>query len=200
MVIDDNDESPEQAQAPRATRPVAPPRTAPTSSTVPTPPSATSVPTEPGLTGYAATRRDWDQAHRPAPGYTQGAAYLPFVRSDQPRYAAVSGDDQILSYVYFFESNTGLQEAMQEVLGNEFPDDAKYGRIDRDEPHCLIAEVRSPTVERVMISAGTQYRPLVAFFSEPPPEDPDAPLDPAAVDNATLAVVEAGTEPDLGDC
>lgn len=57
--------------------------------------ASTAPPTAPagdGLTGYGATRETWDGEHDLAPGYNEGAAFLPLVNGDQPRYAAVIGE------------------------------------------------------------------------------------------------------------
>jgi hypothetical protein len=185
------------AASPRASAGPAPSEVRSAAPNTETPTAQASVPR---LIGYAATRAEWDRTHEAAPGYIPGSAYLPFVRARQPRYAAVSGDDRILSYSYFFAEHTTLEMAMREILRNEFPKDARYGRTDRDEPHCLLVEVLSEQVEDAMNTAEDGYRPLVGFFSEPPPEDPDAPLNPAAVDNAVLTLVEADAEADLGMC
>lgn len=156
--------------------------------------SAAATPAAGTLTGYGAVREDWDASHAQAPGMTPGAAFLPMVNGDQPKYAAVSGDpgERILSYEIYFEDGTPLEMAKRIVL-QEFPVGAKFGVEDDDEPHCLILEIRSAPVERFMDG----YRPIVGFFSR---SEVSEELDTSRVHNASMIVAGPDEKTDLGMC
>jgi hypothetical protein len=162
-----------------------------TSAPTPAASSTTPTPTAGTLTGYGALREDWNSSHRQAPGMTPGAAFLPMVNGDQPKYAAVSGDpgERILSYEIYFEDGTSLETAKRIVL-QEFPAEAKFGVEDNDEVHCLIVDVRSASVERVMEG----YRPIVGFFSR------SEILDRSQVHNASMLIAGPEEKTDLGMC
>lgn len=147
-----------------------------------------------GLTGYGATREAWNAAHEQAPGYTDGAAFLPLIDGEQPRYAAVSGGagERIYSYTLSFPEGTNLDEAKRQVL-QEFPAGAKFGIVDEDEPRCLIFDVRSPEVEAVMDG----FRPAVAFFTK---EQRSPTLLRSNVDFAIFTLASADETTDLGMC
>ena len=211
----------EQAQAPPSPRPITATSSAVPTPTMSTSRSQTSIPTTPAATtasppptvatsvttrtppapspasrlvGYGALREDWDSHHQQAPGYTAGAAYLPMVDGDQPRYGAVSGDpgERILIYTVNFANGTTLNEAKREVL-QEFPPGARFGRQDAQEAGCLILEVRSNPVEKVLEG----YRPIVAFFTDSELGDQ---LRKDHVDDASLLIASADEGNDLGSC
>lgn len=157
------------------------------SSVVPTPAPDT-------LTEYGALREDWDASHQQAPGLTPGAAFLPMVNGDQPKYAAVSGEpgERILSYEIYFEDGTPLALAKRIVL-QEFPPGAKFGVEDADEAQCLIMDVRSKPVEAVMDG----YRPIVGFFTSP---DVSENLVSSNVHSASMLIAGPDETTDLGSC
>lgn len=116
------------------------------------------------------------------------------VNGNQPKYAAVSGapGEQILSYGINFPEGTSLDLAKRIVL-QEFPVGAIYGVLDRDEEHCLIAEVRSPQVASLMEG----YRPIVGFFTDSPYGET---LNTDHVDYASMLVASPEETTDLGMC
>lgn len=156
--------------------------------------SATPRPAAGTLTGYGALREDWNASHNQAPGMTPGAAFLPMVNGDQPKYAAVSGEsgERILSYEIYFEDGTSLETAKRMVL-QEFPAGAKFGVEDKDEAHCLIVDIISAPVERVMDG----YRPIVGFFSK---SEVSEVLDKSQVHNASMLIAGPDEKTDLGMC
>lgn len=99
-----------------------------------------------GLTGFGATREAWDANHEQAPGYSEGAAYLPLLDGDQPKYAAVCCDERIISYLLFLPSDTSLDEAQQHVAG-ELPDDATPGERVEKDGGCVMQLWESPTLQ-----------------------------------------------------
>lgn len=148
-----------------------------------------------GLTGFGATRESWDQHHQPAPGFSPGSAFLPLVRGGQPKYASVNGEpgERIMSYGIYFPEGTNLALAKRIAL-QEFPRGAKYGVLDNDEAHCLIAEVRSPPVERAL---GLGYRPIVGFFTDSAVSET---LVEDHVDYASMLIASPDEKTDLGMC
>jgi hypothetical protein len=153
-----------------------------------------TAPAGDGLTGYGATREAWDSSHEPAPGYSKGAAFLPLVSGDQPRYASVSGEagERIYSYTISFTPGTDLKQAKREVL-REFPPGASFGVEDADEPRCLLMDIRSRQVEAVMDG----YRPMVGFFTD---SGSDEALDRDHVDSAIFILASPDETTDLGMC
>ena len=155
---------------------------------------AASTPSAGALIGYGAIREDWDASHEQAPGFTPGAAFLPMVNGDQPKYAAVSGElgERILSYEIYFEEGTSLETAKRIVL-QEFPPGAKFDVEDDEEARCLILDIRSEPVEAVMDG----YRPIVGFFTSP---NFSEELVPSHVDNASMLIAAPEETTDLGMC
>lgn len=92
----------------------------------------------------------------------------------------------------YFANGTTLNEAKREVL-QEFPRGARFGRQDAQEAGCLILEVRSPPVEKVLEG----YRPIVAFFTDSELGDQ---LRKDHVDDASLLIASADEGNDLGSC
>jgi hypothetical protein len=118
------------------------------------------------LTGYGATRKVWDQHHKKARGYSDGSAYQPLLEDGQPQYAAVFGDEAIISYTLYMPYNSTL-ETTQLRVRNEFPQDATPRPLQH-LGECEAQEWFSPTVERAL---GDGYIPLVAYY----PPDPTYP-------------------------
>lgn len=130
--------------------------------------ASTSVAVAIQVTGFAATREDWDRVHQPAPGAVPGLAYLPLLRTGrQPTYAGVIGTDRIISYDLYMEPGTTLEQAEQAVA-RELPPDAKPGRRE-DGGSCYIQEWRSPTIERLL-----EGLTAVVAYSK---DDPSIPRD-----------------------
>jgi hypothetical protein len=117
------------------------------------------------------------------------------VDGGQPKYAAVSGapGERIISYGVNFPEGTNLALAKQVIL-QEFPKGAKFGTQDSGEARCLILEVRSPQVERVL---GDGYRPIVGFFTK---SDVSDTLLEDHVDYASMLIASEDEKTDLGMC
>ena len=184
--------TPRNATSPSPTTSVA--ATSPNSPSSSAASSLVITPTAGALTGYGATRSGWNASHRQAPGLTPGAAFLPMVNGDQPKYAAVSGEpgERLLSYEIYFEDGTSLEAAKRIVL-QEFPPGAKFGVEDDEETRCLILEIRSKPVEAVMDG----YRPIVRFFTKP---EVGENLQTSHVHNASMLVAGPDETTDLGIC
>lgn len=164
-------------------------------SAAPTPTkAATKAPAQSQMTGYGATREAWDAKHVQAAGYTPGAAFLPMINGNQPKYSAVSGEpgERILSYSVNFPAGTDLALAKATVL-REYPPGAKFGVQDTDEPECLIVEVRSPQVEAILDGS----RPRITFFTSSEVSDTFVPNH---VDDASMLLASADQTTDLGSC
>ncbi len=116
------------------------------------------------LTGFGATRLAWDAAHQPAPGrYTPGSAYGPMLDGRQPTYAAVFGDEHILSFSYFAPARTSLND-LRSLIRREFPPDAEL--IDSyTDGDCRIESYKSQALERA-VGAYT----MVVAYPSPEPE------------------------------
>lgn len=98
-----------------------------------------------------------------------------------------------MSYGIYFPEGTNLELAKRIAL-QEFPKGAKYGVQDKGEAHCLIAEVRSPPVERAL---GLGYRPIVAFFTD---SGVSETLVEDHVDYASMLIASPDEKTDLGMC
>lgn len=137
----------------------APPRE-PATTTVTTAASTSTLVTSRPLTGFGATRAAWDAAHRPAPGrYTPGSAYGPLLDGRQPTYAAVIGDEHILSFSYYAPARTSVDD-LRALIRQEFPSDAEL--IDSySDGDCRIEAYKSRALEQ---SIGP-YTMVVAYPS-----------------------------------
>ena len=156
---------------------------------------ASSSPAPPGgLTAFGAKRKAWDSTHEKAPGYTDGAAYLPLVDGKQPKYYAVLEDDngRIFSYSLAFQRGTELALAKLEVL-KQFPEGAKFDLTDKGQGQCLLLRVHSPKVSKVLDGVP----PMVGFYSA---DSLDSPFKPSDVREAILLPAYGANGRDLGDC
>lgn len=79
---------------------------------------------ERGLPGLGSTRAAWESTHRQAVGFAQGAAFGPLLDGNQPTYAAVYGDDRILSYIFHAPTELSDDEVLAVVEATELPSDA----------------------------------------------------------------------------
>lgn len=179
--------------------PAAPaPRTSSPTATTTNPSPSERASNGPDLTKFAASADAWLAAHDQAPGYAEGAAFLPAVdreSSELPMYAGVSLETPVVSYSINLPDGTSLEEAQRVVLG-EFPTGAKFGTVDDDEDVCLIASIRSPVVQRTMREAGWGNWVPAAVFGTSTADRSD--LDLANVTDVTLVPVEPAD--DLGTC
>jgi len=159
--------------------------------TASTPPTKALTQTE--LTAYGAIREAWDAKHTQVAGSTPGAAFLPMVNGDQPKYSGVSGEsgERILIYSINFPAGTSLALAKATTL-SEFPPGARFGVQDTDEPECLIIEVRSSQVEAILDGS----RPRVTFFTDAEISDIFVP---SHVGDALMSFTSADRT-DLGGC
>ena len=117
------------------------------------------------LTGFGATRAAGDAAHRPAPGrFTPGSAYGPLLDGRQPTYAAVIGDERILSFTYFAPARTSVDN-LRGLIRREFPSDAEI--IDSyTDGDCRIESYKSRALEQAIGA----YTMVVAY----PAPEPDS--------------------------
>lgn len=78
-------------------------------------PSTRKAPAARRITGYGANKDDWLASHTQAPGYSKGAVFLPYVKTEesdtQPKYAAVELDTPVVSYIVNLPKGTSLAEA-----------------------------------------------------------------------------------------
>lgn len=89
---------------------------------------------EADLPGLGATREAWEASRQPAEGYMEGSAYEPLVEGQQPRYAAVVGDDRIIAYTYVVLAGTSDSELLALLEAEELPRDAAQSvRLDCEE-------------------------------------------------------------------
>ena len=139
------------------------PQQEPPTTTIMTAASTSTVVTSRPLTGFGATRVAWDAAHRPAPGrFTPGSAYGPLLDGGQPTYAAVFGDEHILSFSYYAPASTSL-ENLRTLIGREFPSDAAL--IDSyADGDCRFESYKSRTLEQAIGA----YTMVVAYPSREP--------------------------------
>lgn len=168
-------------------------------STAPSPSSSAEPSTSAGpgpgvLTGFAASREAWNAAHQPAPGFTDGAAFLPLIDGKQPKYYAVNGGagEQILNYSVAMPPRTSFEAAKAEAL-KEFPAGATFDVTDKDEARCVLMRVRSPEVEKTLDGA----MPMVGFFSLP---EFGSAFTPSDVRTAIFTLAFEDDGQDLGMC
>lgn len=137
------------AAAPSTTRR---PVLAPTATRTHAPAPAAPVDT---LTGYGATVAAWDAHHTPDTAYPPGLVFDPDPSlprdggREGARYVAVAPiGGRITDYTVNFPA-TGNATAVERALLAEFAPDA-YVLWDQDMPGCVMAEVVSATVHRVL--------------------------------------------------
>ncbi len=84
------------------------------------PPGASGTTTtaaEAEFPGIGTTGAHWERSHEQVPGSPRGSAYLPFLRDGrQAAYAAVFGDDRVLTYQVYMESGTSLDQVSMAIL------------------------------------------------------------------------------------
>ena len=145
------------------------------------------------LTGFGATREDWDAHHQEAPAAVAGSRYLPMV-GDKARYDFVYWElaPRAIDYGMHFPEGTTLEQAQAQLLA-EFPPGSKVDRTIGANPRCLVLRVRSAPVERV-ITSGV---PRVVLFG---PEGVDTAFSRTVVRFALLGTTLDAAGVDLAGC
>lgn len=131
-----------------------------------TPPaSATTTAADNGLKGFGASWDTWDATRAPDDnaaiyeGHNTGyspEAELPVTNGNaHDRYSVVHGTDTyVTSYQVNFRPGTGINTALADVLGHEFPSDAAYLWKSEVAGQCYEAEVKSATLAKAATKVG----------------------------------------------
>lgn len=196
-------------------KPAASPAAAPTSvatTATPAPATPSSAPADDGLTGFGATWDTWDATRFPDDnasismnhntGYSPDAELPVTNNTAHDRYSVVGGTDTyVTTYQVNFHGGTGINAALADVLGREFPTDAKWLWKNEVAGQCYEAEVKSATLAKAATSAGLGdgTGEVFVFFQTLPPGG-NLGYDPHDVTYASLAWGSYANAAAAGDC
>lgn len=109
-----------------------------------------------GLTGWGATRSQWDTTHRAAAGYAAGSAYLPMARTfdgEYPKYAGVIESDAGVIQGYTINAIYGTDLAAAKTVANSELRGARLGegfRQGANSDRCTFFVVDDKQLRRVL--------------------------------------------------
>jgi hypothetical protein len=149
--------------------------------------SSESEPEGPNLSGYGATRDDFDEGKDPAPG-EDDCCFLPEQSDGSYRWYVVMYDenDRVFSYSMSFVPTIVLAGAQNVILG-ELPDDAKLV-FTVTRRLCKMMHYRSAQVRQAFEGTGGPWDILVVLYSS----KTGGPFHPLKVTDISFGNVKPG--------